>query len=90
MVNLQTDYLNLYDIFFNEIIGDVTLGIFIASLIFLINSIKFKIAYSPMVMLSVLFLVVLYIGTSIDWLWVLVGLSVSGLAYYKISKAINR
>ena len=80
----------LHDLFFNELVGSITLGIFVALIIFLFKSIQFKIAYAPLVMLLIVFMSVLYIGTMVDWLWVGIGMMVSGLAYYKISKAINR
>ena len=80
----------LHDLFFNELIGGITLGIFIVIAIFLFQSMKYKIPYSPLVMLMIILMGVLYIGTGVEWLWVLIGMITSGLAYYKISKAINR
>ena len=81
---------NLYNIFFNEVIGDVFYGILISFGLLIINSLKFRVPYVAIMMLMVLLALVLYIITEIRWMYVLAGLVVGIIAYSAINKGIQK
>lgn len=86
-----TTYLDLYDIFFNEIIGDILLGVIVGLLIIWISSLKKNMSLQLALYFAILWLSVVFIGNrGLIIVWVLVVLGVGYTFYYNISKAIGR
>lgn len=82
-------YLDLGNIFINEVIGDNALSIVIglAAIIFL--GIKLKMPFEVIVAFCLLFVAIMYEQTRILAIWVLVILSVGGIFYYIYSRLIK-
>lgn len=80
----------LHDLFFNEIMGDVTLGILLATILFLFNVIRFKISYPSTMLLGIILLGILYSDTKIQILWVIAGVIPSLIFYYNMIRIIDR
>ncbi len=85
-----TTYLDLYDIFFNEIVGDLVLGIIIGLLLIWINSAKQNMSLQLSLFFAILFLSIVFLETRMAFLWLLVVTAVGVTFYYKLSKLVSR
>ena len=84
-----TDYLNLYDIFFNEIVGDILLGVIAGLIILWIASIKRNMSLQLTLFFGILWLCVVFIGnTGLIIVWVLAVMAVGYTFYYNLAKAL--
>lgn len=89
MIN-PTNFLDLYDVWFNELIGDVWLGIFITMITLLIICIKYKLRYEIILLFEVLLIGVIFEKTRIMALWVFIVLIIGALFYYTVSRIYRR
>lgn len=84
-----TEFFDLYDIFVNELIGDVLLTIIVALVVVFILSIKCKMPLEMSILFGLLLLAIFYIETQIIIIWVFVVLAVGLMFYYVIDKAFR-
>lgn len=83
------NYLDFYDVFVNELIGDVMLTIIIALVLVWFLSIKNKIPFELSILFGLLILAIFYAGTGYRTIWVFVVLAVGLLYYYAVNKAMK-
>ena len=87
----NTNYFDLGNLWFNELIGDFWLGVFIGLIIVVIVCIKAKIPYPVTIMLSMI-----WIGAAFSYnttaliLWVFMVLFAGVVIYYSIGKFISK
>ena len=84
-----TNYFDLYDVFVNELIGDVILTIIIALIIIWVISVKSKMPLEMAILFGMLLLAVFFAETQILIIWVFIVLMVGLMFYYVINKAIR-
>lgn len=90
MVEFFEDYFDLYNIFVNQIVGDVWLTIILALLaLFVIGIKKYKMPLEPLVLMAMLVLVAFFSETFIIIIWAFVGLSVAAFFYWVISRVLE-
>ncbi len=85
-----TRYFDFKDIYFNELIGDVWLGVFIGILLILIICIKNRIPANVIILLETIWLGAVFAATNLLIIWAYMVLVVGIIAYYTISKIIQR
>lgn len=86
-----TTFLDLKDVFFNEIIGDVTLGVIIGLLLIWIFSAKKNMPLKLSLYFGILWLAVFTIGyPELLIIRITIVLAVGFTFYYSLSKALNR
>ena len=88
MIN-STNYFDLYDVFVNELIGDVMLSIIIFLVVIWILSIKAKMPYQLSILFGILLLSIFFAETYILIIWVFVVLAVGLMFYYAINKMMR-
>lgn len=84
---------NMFDLgnlFFNELVGDVMLGILLGLFIVWFLSVAFKMPKEASLSLSILWILIVFIYTQLNILIVFVTLFVGVLFYYTLSKLINK
>jgi len=87
----QTNYLDFRILYFNDLIGDVWLGILVGILLVVLWSLKNKMPLEVTIMFILLFLFIVFAEfTQLIIIWTLVGLFIGGLFYYVIKKMIER
>ena len=87
----QTNYLDIGNLFFNEIVGDFILGLIVGILVIVIVGSKFKFHSEVMIGFCVIWIAacVTYNPAYIV-AWMLSVLAISALFYYTISKLLSR
>lgn len=89
MVN-QANYLDLWDVFANELVGDPMLFIILSLIAVWYFSIKSKMPYQIPILLSLLLLAIFFAQLpQMLIIWVFVVLTVGLMFYYAISKAMR-
>ncbi len=89
MVN-QDNFFDLWDIFANELIGDVWLFIILGLILIWFLSIKFKMPYQLSVLFGMLWLVIIFAETQIYIIWVFVVLYIGTSFYFMYSRGLRR
>ena len=89
MVESTDNFLDLYDIWVNELVGDVWLFIFIGLIIMWYLAIKSKMSTEVSMLFAIIFLSAIFAKTGLTILWVFTVLGVGILFYYKMSKIIG-
>jgi len=84
-----SNYFNLYDIFVNELIGDVMLAIIFFLVVLWFMSIRAKMPYQLSILFGLLLLAIFFAETQILIIWVFVVLAVGLMFYYTINKLIR-
>lgn len=85
------NYLDFYDIFFNELMGDIFLGIIIGLIIVWFLSSKFKMPYQLSILFGLLWMMIVFAAnTGYTIIWVFVVLIVGAMFYYAVNKLISR
>jgi membrane-bound ClpP family serine protease len=85
-----TQIFDLWDIFVNELVGDVVLAVVLGALLVAIFSAKFKLPAEVGTILLMLFLAIMFKESQLFLLWVLIVLVAGILGYYIISRIIDR
>ncbi len=89
MVADTSKFLDLYDIWVNELIGDIWLTIFLGLIVLFFLAIRSKLPTEVSLMLAIIFLSAIFAKTGLTILWVFTVLGVGLIFYYKISKVIR-
>ncbi len=90
MVADTSKFLDLYDIWVNELIGDVWLAIFLGLIMIWFLSAKSKLTTEVSMLFAIIFLAAMFAKTGLTILWVFEVLGVGLLFYYKMSKIIRQ
>ena len=89
MVNIE-HFFDLYDVFVNELIGDLLLFLVVGLVIIWLVCIYYKIPFQGAMMLSVLFCSMV-VGYTFDVrIWIMVLLIVGVFFFYAVARAIRR
>ena len=88
MIN-QSNFLDLYDVFVNELIGDVNLAIILGLIVIWFLTIKAKMPYQLSILFGVFWLIIMFAETNLIIIWVFVVLFVGTSFYYMLSKAFK-
>ena len=83
------NFLDLWDIFVNELVGDVWLFIFIGVALIAYISMKGKFPIEVTIMLEMLFLIIVFIKGSLSIIWIFVILGASALFFYIYQKMVR-
>lgn len=90
MMVVMDNFLDIWDIWVNELIGSVWLFIFLGIAVISFLSIKAKFSMEVTIILNVLFLMIVFAkATGLSVLWVFILLGVGGFFYYVYQKAIR-
>jgi len=84
------DYFNLYDIFVNELIGDIWIAILICLIIIYLVSAKYNFPFQLSVLIGLLFLSIMYAITYLQIIWVVVLLIAGGFFYWQLAQKVNK
>ena len=90
MVANPDNFLDLHDIFVNELIGDVWLFIFLGLIMIWFLAAKNKLTTEVSMLFAILFLSTIFSKTGLTILWVFIVLGVGSLFYYKLLKIIRQ
>lgn len=85
----MTNFFDLYDVFVNELIGDVLLTIIIFLILIWVLSVKSKMPLELSILFGMLLLAIFYAETNIIIIWVFIVLMVGLMFYYVIDKAFK-
>lgn len=86
-----TTYLNLYDIFFNEVVGDILLGVIVGLIIIWIGAAKRNMSFQLVGFFGILWLCVVFIGNKgLIIVWMIAVLTAGTPYYYSLAKALGR
>ncbi len=86
---ISDNFLDFYDIFVNELIGDIWLFIFLGLIMIWFLAAKNKLTTEVSMLFAILFLSAIFAKTGLTILWVFTVLGVGSLFYYKLSKIIR-
>ena len=89
MVRSTDNFLDLYDIWVNELVGDIWLFIFLGLVVLFFLAIRSKMPSEVSILFAILFLSAMFAKTGMTILWVFTVLGVGLLFYYKLSKIIR-
>lgn len=84
-----SNFLDLWDIFVNELVGSVWIFIFISLAIIIYLGAKLKFSTEVTLLLSALFLMIVFAKTYMVILWVFILLGIGSLFYYIYQKKIR-
>lgn len=84
-----TNYLDLYDVFANELIGDIWLMIIISLVLVWFLTVKAKMPFEMSILFGLLLLSIFFAQTQFVLIWILLVLVVGSLFYYSINKIIK-
>lgn len=84
------NFLDLWDIFVNELFGNVWLFIVVALVIIWYLAAKHKLSTEASLVLSVLFLSIIFARSNLIILWVFIVLGVGAMFYYFYQKTIRQ
>ncbi len=90
MVISTDNFLDLYDIWVNELVGDVWLFIFLGLIVIWYLAIKSKMSTEVSFLFAILFLSAMFAKTGLTVLWVFIVLAVGMIFYYKLSKIVRQ
>ncbi len=90
MVANTDNFLDLYDIWVNELVGDVWIFIFLGLIVIWYLAIKSKMPTEVSVLFAIIFLSAIFAKTGLTILWVFTVLGVGLIFYYKLSKIIRQ
>lgn len=85
-----TNFLDFYNLYFNELIGDIFLGVIVGLIIVILLTIKFKMPFKVSLLFGLIWLAIVFEATGLEIIWVFVVLAVGGISYYAISRIFNR
>jgi hypothetical protein len=89
--NMTYEVFNIQDLYFNQIIGDVTLGLIVGCIILTIMSMKFKIPFQVIIGICALWSLIVYTAyLQLTLLYMLIILAASGLFYFAIAERIGK
>ena len=83
------DYLDIYNVVVNEILGDVWLAVILGLVVIFIMAIKHKMPFELSVLFGMLWLAVIYAETNLIIIWTFIGLFVGAIFYYYMSKIME-
>lgn len=83
------NFLDIWDIWVNELVGSVWLFVILGLVFIVYLSAKFKFSVEVSMMVACLFLIIVFIKSSLVILWVFVLLGVGALFYYIYQKTIR-
>lgn len=86
---LMETFLNIADFFFNHLVGDVYIGLFIGLLIIFILAIYSRMEHEITILLSIIWVFIIFEYTQIILIWVGIITLVAFVIYYYLSKAIG-
>ncbi len=89
MVINTDNFLDFYDIWVNELVGDVWLFIFLGLIVIWYLAIKSKMPTEVSFLFAIIFLSAIFAKTGLTILWVFTVLGAGLIFYYKISKIIR-
>ncbi len=90
MVADTSKFLDLYDIWVNELVGSIWLFTFLGLVVLFFLAIRSKMPTEVSFMFAVIFLAAIFSKTGLTILWVFNVLGVGLIFYYKISKIIRQ
>ena len=90
MTITQNNYLDLWNLYFNELMGDIWIGYFFGAIILNFLLIKASTPLKPTIMLNVLWVLIVFYGSNIVLMWVMTLLLIAGGFYYTLNKVIQR
>ena len=85
----QSNFFDLYDIFVNELIGDLWLAIIVSLVVLWYLTIKAKMPYQLSILFGILLLAIWFAETFIMIIWVFVVLAVGLLFYHGVNKILQ-
>ncbi|KKN26855.1 hypothetical protein LCGC14_0870600 [marine sediment metagenome] len=88
MVADTSKFLDLWDIWVNELIGDVWLFIFLGVVVISYLSIKAKFSMQLTILLNILFLIIVFVKSNLVILWVFILLGIGIIFYFFYQKNI--
>lgn len=86
----MANFLDIWDIFVNELIGDVWLFIFLGLIVIWYISIKNKVTTEVTIMFTLLFLSAIFARIYSEIIWVFMVFGTGAFLYYKLQKIIRR
>ena len=89
MVANTDNFLDLWDIWVNELVGDVWLFIFLGIIVISYLSIKAKLSMEVTILLNILFLTIIFARSNLVILWIFVLLGGGSMFYYFYQKTIR-
>ena len=88
---MPENFLDLHDVIFNELIGDIWLTIIIGLIVIFFLSIRFKMPFEQFIIFGVLWLSIMFAAyTGMIIIWVFIGLIIGLIFYYAMAKAMKR
>jgi len=90
MVIDTSNFLDFYDIYVNELVGDLWLFIFLGLILIWFLAAKNKLTTEVSMLFVILFLAAIFAKTGLTILWVFTVLGVGLIFYYKLSKIIRQ
>lgn len=90
MVANPNYFLDIWDIWVNELVGDVWLFIFLGLILIWFLAAKGKLTTEVSMLFAILFLAAIFSKTGLTILWAFTVLGVGLLFYYKMSKIIRQ
>ena len=88
MVADTSKFLDFWDIWVNELIGDVWLFIFLGVVVISYLSIKAKFSMQLTILLNILFLIIVFVKSNLVILWVFILLGIGIIFYFFYQKNI--
>ena len=89
MVADMSNFLDLYDIWVNELVGNIWLFVFLGLILIWFLAARSKLTTEVSMLFAILFLAAIFARTGLTTLWVFIVLGVGAMFYYKISKLIR-
>ncbi len=83
------NFLDIWDIFVNELIGSVWLFIFLGIVVISYISVKAKLSMEITILLNILFLTIIFARSNLIILWAFILLGGGFMFYYFYQKAIS-
>ncbi len=90
MVADTSNFLDIWDIWVNELIGDVWLFVFLGIVVISYLSIKAKLSIEVTILLNLLFITILFAKTNLIILWAFILLGGGLMFYYMYQKTIRQ
>ena len=84
------NYLDLYDVWVNELVGSLWIFIFLGIVLIWYLSIKNKMTAEATIIFTLLFLSAIVMRTKSELIWVLIVLGVGAFFYFKLQKIIRQ
>ncbi len=89
MVANPDNFLDIWDIWVNELIGDVWLFVFLGIIVVSYLSIKAKLSMPVTILLNILFLTIIFAKSNLVILWTFILLGGGLMFYYQYQKTIR-